>query len=284
MDRYVLAHQFRHNLLSLRMGVILLASLLLIGMQYWTTNHASYVILDSAPNFLRDVMLFSQYGTGSGLYLFLMPFLAALAGGGVFSEERYSARLWELTVRDGRSRFLRTSMVSGWISGAVGGVLPLVLNLCWAAARNPHLEFIDGTEISAEGIALNRYVLISSMSWIYPVYHYNQVLCIVLVVAMVAVISGLYAALGVGISFFVRRRYVELIIPFAVNLVWWMLPALTGGLVPDQWSPIIFLSVGPGTNGGWLRQQNVVGLALTIALLAVSAIVLLVVEERRDER
>ena len=284
MDCYVLAHQFRHNLLSLRMGMIFLTSLLLIGVQYWTTNHASYVILDSAPNFLRDVMLFSQYGTGSGLYLFLLPFLAALAGSGVISEERHSARLWELTVRDGRSQFSRTSMVSGWISGAVGGALPLVLNLCWAAACNPHLEFIDGTEISAEGIALNRYVLISSMSWIYPVYRCNQVLCIVLVVAMVAVISGLYAALGVGISFFVRRRYVELIIPFVVSLVWWMMPALTGGLVPDQWSPVIFLSVGPGTDGGWLRQQNVVGLTLTIALLTVSAIILLMVEERRDER
>lgn len=283
MDRYVLWKQLRLNLLGPRIVVIVAASLLLIGVQYWTTNHASYVILDSASNFLRDVMLFSQYGTGSGLYLFLLPFFAALVGSGAISTERHYSRLGELVVRDGRARFLRTSMMSGWISGAVGGVLPLVMNLCWAAARNPHLEFIDGAEFNAEGVALNRYVLISSMSWMYPVYRYSQVLCIVTVVALVAVISGLYAALGVGVSFFVRRRYVELIIPFVVGLVWWMLPALTGGLVPDQWSHVIFLFVGPGTTEE-LRTQNIVGLVLTFILLAGASTVSLLMEERRDER
>lgn len=283
MDRYILARRLRRDLLSPRMAVILLASLLLIGVQWWTTDHASYVIADSAPNFLRDVMLFSQYGTGSGLYLFLLPFLAALAGSGAVSTERHYSRLGEVVVRDGRARFLRTSMVSGWISGAVGGVLPLVLNLCWAAACNPHLEFIDGTEFDAQGMFLQRYVLISSMSWMYPVYRVSQVLCIVVVVLLVAAISGLYAALGVGVSFFVRRRYVELIVPFVASLAWWMLPALTGGLVPDQWSHVIFLSIGPGSTDG-VRAQNVVGLALTVALLAGASAGLLMAQERRDER
>lgn len=283
MDWYVLGKQLRRNMCSLRMLSVCIASLLLMVIQYWTTHHASYAILDSEPTFLREVMLFSQYGTGTGLYLFLVPFLAALLGSGVVALERHDARFMAVAIRAGRTRFLRTSMMSGILSGAIGGVMPLVINLCVAAAANPYLSFIEGTEVDAHGTYIPKYVLISSRSWMYPLYQQSQILCIIVMVLLVAVISGLYAAVGVGASLFLKRRHVELIVPFVSSLGWWMLPALTNGLVPDQWSHIIFLHIGPGDIDE-LRIQNVVGLVLTICLLSAAAVALLLVGERQDER
>lgn len=58
-------------------------------------------------------MLFNADGNGSGLYLFILPFLAALLGGSVYADERLSGRVRAVLPREGRSTVLRTSMLTG---------------------------------------------------------------------------------------------------------------------------------------------------------------------------
>lgn len=281
MNLSIFRHQIIRNVLSLRFVLIGVVSFVLMLVQYWTTHHSGMAMFDSAPTFLRDVMLFSRDGTGSGLYLFLLPFLAALLGGSVVAVERHSGRMKELLVREGRGRALRTCMVSGFVLGGIGGVLPLLLNLIVAAALNPHLSFIEGNAVTADGQVLPQYVLIDATSWAYPLYHRNQFLLILVILLLVFIISGLFADIAVGSSFFTVHKYVELLIPFVASMLWWMLPALTGGKIPDRWSHNIFLFFSPG-NEPSLQLQNYVGMVLSVLLPCIACVAMMIIERRRD--
>ena len=264
------------------MAVVIALSCVLMAIQYWTSHHAGFIVSGGTQTFLSDTMLFSRFGTGSELYLFLLPLIAALLGGEVVSVERHSRRMYAIVPRVGRRRYLNTSLCAGFLLGGLGGVSPLTLNMLLAAVMNPRLDFIDGMETDASGwVHEDKYVLISSTSWVYPLYRMNQVVCILFIIAVVFVISGLFALVAMGCSFFTKRRHIELLVPFLLNLLWWMLPALTNLSVPDQWSCIIFLFFSPPESPD-LAGKNVEGLVLTVVLLSAMAAVLQYAERRRD--
>lgn len=278
----LLKGQITRNILSVRFLAVIGISVLLIVIQDWTANHAGFLRTPGyEATFLSGVMVFSTDGSGSGLYMMMLPFLAALLGGSVFATERYSKRLFEIQVREGRNRILGSCMGSGFVLGGVAGIMPLFLNLVYAAARNPRMKFIDGDITDASGMVANRFVLIEETSWAYPLYQFNQVLLIIVVVAAVFLLSGLFADLAVAFSFFTVHRYVEVLIPFTLSLLWWMLPSLTKGLVPDQWSHIIFLMPNASTSPEQI-QQSYLGMGLAVVLPLLSCLVLTVVEKRRD--
>ncbi|KAB8287626.1 hypothetical protein DSM100688_1412 [Bifidobacterium ramosum] len=281
MNRFVFRRQLARNVCSVRSLVVVAMSVMLMAVQYWTTYHAGYRIRESAPSLLKDVMLFNQYGSASTLYLYLLPFFAALMGGSVWAVEERSGRLLNMLPREGRSALLHTSMLSGFVLGGLGGVLPLIVNLLVSAVRTPQLSFIEGTSADENGMMLPKYVLIDSSSWAYPLYRMSQPLLIAVILLLVFVLSGAFALLALGSSLFIRRRHVELLVPFVASLVWWMLPALTGGLVPDEWSQIIFLNFShwdaPGT--AW---RNYLGMLLMTVGMTVCSLVLARVKEARD--
>ena len=250
MDWRLMRNQLVGQLRSVRMVGVIVISCMLVAVQYLTTYRASYVTPSSESTLLRDVMLFSQYGTGGGMYLLLLPFLSALLGGSVVSLERHAGRLPMVVIREGRGRFVTTAMSS--------------------------------VSADARGrVYSSKYILISSDSWIYPLYEFNQVLCILCVVLLIFVIAGLFSTVAVGVSFFMQRKYTEVLVPFVLSLVWWMLPSLTGGKIPDQWSHVIFLDFAPGADHS-VRWQNYVGIVLSTALLLALSTVLACVERYRD--
>lgn len=284
MNGALLRRQVRGNLCGLRMAAVVVLSLGLIVVQYWTVHHAGHLRYASAPTFLREVMLFNADGNGSGLYLFILPFLAALLGGSVYADERLSGRVRALLPREGRSTVLRTSMLSGFLLGGIGGMLPLLLNLAGAAAVIPHLSFIDGDIVDkATGFVPQQYVLIDCTSWAYPLYRISQPLLIAVMLLLVFVISGLFATIAVGASFFTRHRHVELLVPFVLSVLWWMLPTLTFNMVPYDWSHNIFLYIAPGNGTPEIvAQQTYIGISLTIGGSMLLTGVSWLMEQHRD--
>lgn len=281
----LLGKQLVSNLRSLRMLALVALSVALIGMQYWTVHHAAYWRWGSKPTFLREVMLFNADGNGSGLYLFMLPFLAALLGGGVLAKERFSGRLYEVLAREGRGTVLRTSVLSGFLLGGIGGSLPLIVNLIAAAIAIPHLSFIDGDAVDhTTGQVLPRYVLIDATSWAYPMYRINQVLLILFIILLVFVVAGLFSAVAVGASFFTRHRYVELLVPFVLSVVWWMMPTLTFYAVPDQWSHNVFLYIAVGNSLPDAALRSWTGIAINVIGLSAIVTFLSFVELSRDVR
>lgn len=277
--------QISRSLTSLRMASVVVMSIALFLIQYSTTHYAGFRLAPGHElTFLSDVMLFSCDGTGSELYLFLLPFLAALVGGSVVATERHSRRIDGILAREGRDKVMNTSLVSGFILGGIGGLTPLLMNLIVAAFMNPHMKFINGNVVDATGLVDgSRYVLIYSDSWLYPLYRFSQPLAIFTVMLMIFILSGLFADIAVAASLFTSHKYVEVLIPFVLSMVWWMLPGVTNNLVPDQWTHVIFLfPAPPGAADSRQLVQTFIGMALSVCLPVVISASLLAAKRRRD--
>ena len=261
-------------------------SLFLVGFQWWTIRHAGYRLPYHQPTFLDETLLFSSYGSGTTLYQFLFPFLAALAGGSTLAVERRSGRLTFLQARSSYGVVERTSLCSGFLLGALGGVLPYVIDVLLAAGGNPHLSFIDGMESSDVDIASFQFILISANGWVYPIYRFNQVLCIVVVGLLMAALSGLFACLAVAISPFVRHRNVEVLVPVAFLLLWWMLPGIIQlsfiSSHVEELNPILYLQLDgfetPGAN-----IANLIGIAMTLVGFPAIVAVLCWLQRKRHD-
>nr|WP_205831816.1 ABC transporter permease [Bifidobacterium sp. DSM 109960] len=283
----LLQAQLRRGLFSIRFAIVVVLSLFLVGFQWWTIRHAGYRLPYHQPTFLDETLLFSSYGSGTTLYQFLFPFLAALAGGSTLAVERRSGRLTFLQARSSYGVVERTSLCSGFLLGALGGVLPYVIDVLLAAGGNPHLSFIDGVESSDVDIASFQFILISTNGWVYPIYRFNQVLCIVVVGLLMAALSGLFVCLAVAISPFVRHRNVEVLVPVAFLLLWWMLPGIIQlssiSSHVEELNPILYLQLDgfetPGAN-----IANLIGIAMTLVGFPAIVAVLCWLQRRFHDR
>ena len=286
INAMLLQAQLRRGLLSIRFAIVVVLSFSLVVIQWWTIRHAGYRLPYHQPTFLDETLLFSSYGSGTTLYQFLFPFLAALAGGSTLAVERRSGRLTFLQARSSYGIVERTSLCSGFLLGALGGVLPYVIDVLLAAGGNPHLSFIDGVESSDVDIASFQFILISANGWVYPIYRFNQVLCIVVVGLLMAALSGLFACLAVAISPFVRHRNVEVLVPVAFLLLWWMLPGIIQlssiSSHVEELNPLLYLQLDgfetPGAN-----IANLIGIAMTLVGFPAIVAVLCWLQRKRHD-
>lgn len=282
----LLCGQIRRGLLSIRFLLVLVLAVVIAIFQWWTIRHAGYRLPYHQPTFLDETLLFSSYGSGTTLYQFLFSFLAALAGGSTLAVERRSGRLTFLQARSSYGVVERTSLCSGFLLGALGGVFPYVIDVLLAAGGNPHLSFIDGVESSDVDIASFQFILISANGWVYPIYRFNQVLCIVVVGLLMAALSGLFACLAVAISPFVRHRNVEVLVPVAFLLLWWMLPGIIQlssiSSHVEELNPILYLQLDgfetPGAN-----IANLIGIAMTLVGFPAIVAVLCWLQRKRHD-
>ena len=274
----LLCGQIRRGLLSIRFLLVLVLAVVIAIFQWWTIRHAGYRLPYHQPTFLDETLLFSSYGSGTTLYQFLFPFLAALAGGSTLAVERRSGRLTFLQARSSYGVVERTSLCSGFLLGALGGVLPYVIDVLLAAGGNPHLSFIDGVESSDVDIASFQFILISANGWVYPIYRFSGLL--------MAALSGLFACLAVAISPFVRHRNVEVLVPVAFLLLWWMLPGIIQlssiSSHVEELNPILYLQLDgfetPGAN-----IANLIGIAMTLVGFPAIVAVLCWLQRKRHD-
>ncbi len=276
----LLRQQLSGTFKSWRFPAIAGIGIVLIALNYWTAFHSTFVLPKSKPTFFRYMMLFSDVGAGGAMYCMLLPCIAALAGGGLYSDEKNSGRLRMVLTRAGRRDVLRSSFCAGFMLGGLGGVLPLLLNLVIAVIRQPHMSFIDGVDHIASNPYFSYYPVIQANSWLYPLYKTNQLLMLLVAFLMIFVLSGAYACLAIGASAFIGKRYVEILVPFAVSLLIWLLPAVLPihvQLVANEFSQVIFLnfSADSGPYGIWGAMANV-------ALFLVLSGALYEIELRRD--
>lgn len=227
-------------------------------------------------------MLLNGDGGASELYLFLLPFFAALLGGSVYSNEKTSGRLQASVIRCGRNKVLNTSMVSGFLLGGTGGVFPFIVNIVLAVIHMPHMSFIEGYPHNVS-VVPQQYFMIDSWSWFYPVYTYNQVLFVLSVCALIFVMSGLFTLIAIGSSYFTNIRFIEVLIPFVLTTLWWILPeVLRTNTIPDQWSHIIFMYVANGGSDPTVIKNSVIGMVLMITGSSLLSLIMLDMERRRD--
>ena len=89
----LLRRQLRSGFLSWKWGVVAVATVLILLLQYRTAFYMPWKLPQPNPNFFNYMLLFSYFGRGSNIYLVVLPFLAAFIGGSIYSDERLSGRL-----------------------------------------------------------------------------------------------------------------------------------------------------------------------------------------------
>ena len=138
-------------------------------------------------------------------------------------------------------------------------------------------------------VASFQFILISSEGWIYPIYRFNQLLCIAVAGLLMTVLSGLFACMAVAISPFVRHRNVEVLVPVAFLLLWWMLPGIIRlpSICPfsshvEELNPILYLGFDgfetPGAN-----VANLIGIAMTLVGLPAMVAALCWLQRKRHD-
>ncbi|MEE8667115.1 MAG: hypothetical protein SOI13_00165 [Bifidobacterium mongoliense] len=264
----LLRRQLRSGFLSWKWGVVAVATVLILLLQYRTAFYMPWKLPQPNPNFFNYMLLFSYFGRGSTIYLVVLPFLAAFIGGSIYSDERLSGRLSLVLPRTPHGRVVRTSLLSGFILGGSAGSTPLMVSLVIAVIHRPHMWFVEGV------LNAYNYPLIDSRSWVYGLYRYNQILLLVLTVIYIFVLAGLMADVAVCVSFFTRMRYVEVLAPIVLTVAVWMGVGIFGvyGLCY-----INFLNFGVAT-----RPPNELGAALTLPVLAAIVAMLYVRERAQD--
>ena len=261
--------QFVSCMTSTRWLIIIAMTVGVLVVQYRTAFRPVWVLPDINPNFFNYMLLFNYFGQGSVLYLMLLPFLAALSGGSVYSAEKLGGRLPLLITRGSRTATLRASLSSGFLAGGIGGSLPFLASLVIAVVREPHMEFVDGVQRNAE-----YYPLIVSDSWVYGLYCHSQILLLLFAVTYIFVLSGLCADLAVGVSFFTKRKYLEIPVPFILSYLMWTASDIPGhaGL-----SFITFLEFRVAN-----APNCALGAVITLPALASLILVLYAVEAHHD--
>ncbi|OZG62543.1 ABC transporter permease [Bifidobacterium lemurum] len=252
--------QFRDGCRSVRWIAVLIVSIALLVVQQVTSFPSVWRLPDIGPTFLNYMLLFNYFGSGTHLYLFLLPFLAALTGGSIYANERHNNRLSLLKARIPRPLIVRSSLVSGFLLGGLGGSAPLMLNLLVAVVREPHMRFVDG-HFTDDG----SYPLITFDSWVYGFYERNQVALLAAILLYVFALSGLLACLSICVSFWTRHRYVEVIVPLVLSYTVWM---ATNGTSLAGLSFIDFLSVRAANQACSLLGATVTLPALMILIAA----------------
>ncbi|BDR54675.1 hypothetical protein KIMH_07860 [Bombiscardovia apis] len=154
---------------------------------------------------------------------------------------------------------MQQSLLSGFILGGTAGLFPLVCSGVIAIIHRPHMWFVDGT--------LNEYnyPLIDKESWVYGFYQQNQIALMLVTFVYVFILSGLFADIAVAVSFFTKKRYIEVIAPFVLVLALHIIVSNSTQISLYGLSHINFLKYGVAFTD---RGPNELGAALTLPVLA----------------
>lgn len=251
----LLRRQLKSALISWKWLVVAVVTVIILALQYRTAFFTPWVLPQPNPNFFNYMLLFNYFGSGTKMYLLMIPILASFVGGDLYSRERVSGRLNSLLMRVPQRSTLRISLLSSFIIGGLAGIFPLFVSMVIAIIHRPHMWFVEGVLNSY------NYPLIDADSWVYGLYKYNQLLLLAFAYVYIYVMAGLMSAMATGVTFFTHIPYVEILAPFAFAYIPWVLVSLASWPIQGL-SYMNFLDFRVAT-----RPPNELGAAMTIPIL-----------------
>ncbi len=170
------------------------------------------------------------------LYFALLPILAALPYADSLHADRRSGYVKNIFTRGKRRSYYAAKFISVFLSGGAAAVLPLLWNLYLCAMLLPSItpDPVAGT------FWPNAASLWAEQFYTQP-FAYTALFC-----AMIFVAAGLLAAIALAATFFVKYRFVVLLVPFIVYQLITFLSRLISDmaldmqqwLMPQQYFPI----------------------------------------------
>ena len=165
-------------------------------------------------------------------------------------------------IRQSRSNYLKSKLVTAFIIGGAVFVIPLILNFALTATVAPiHLPQISASVSSVRGKALLG-DLYYSLPWLYVLFY----------MVVDYVYAGIIACLAMLTAFYVEHRFFVYATPF---VTWMFILSVCGMIDRNNRTPIYFLNPGSG------MAKGIVVLTFFIILVASAAII--TIRNRRND-
>lgn len=155
----------------------------------------------SSPNVdFIDTFIFAQTDNTTALMGLIFPIIAVLPIGASYRDERSCGYYFLLRTKILRKRYLRIKLIVSALSGAIAVGIPNLLYLIL-------VMIIKGIYADGESDV--------ALSFLTDIYYAKPLAYAGLLVINAAVCGAVFAVLGMGISAWVKNKYLAMILPFA---------------------------------------------------------------------
>lgn len=172
---------------------------------------------------------YNTTGLGTNLYYLLLPCLVALAGADLLGEDRRTGLDIFSRIRGTDKQYYFSKSIVAFVAGGVAFFLPLIVELFLLMLVYPSVPF----DYFASEVPVTYEEMFGNVFYNSPITYE----VIFLVIGFVY--SGLFALLGILVSFFSSSKYVVLLSPLAIYYGIWIVFSLGG--YPEV-SPFGFLT------------------------------------------
>lgn len=150
------------------------------------------------------------YSLGSILYFFAFPILVASFFGWSYLEEKNKGYMKLLMAKEGRKRYLLSKFCAVFLTGGIAMCLPLLINFWITAMFFPAFR-PDIMNATITGVFPNSFLSI--------VYYTHPIGYVFLYLLLDFLIGGSLASFCLGVSSFLRWKWLAVLSPFCLCLV-----------------------------------------------------------------
>ena len=199
------------------------------------------------------------------LYFFILPLLVCIPFVGSYFSDRTGGYAAQQITRVGASKYYTSKLLAIFLSGASVVVLPLMLNFFVTAAFVPAILPV---------LSISQFLGTSSMWGV--IFYQTPLVYYLMYLGLIALFSGLFAALGAASSYFVKHQAFSLVIPFAVvAFLSFFFRAMGGFWI--RYDPVYFLRPDQPVH------QDGISIVVALVVLVVGLFVFFLFKIRKDE-
>lgn len=207
-------------------AVTFLVGIGLVFFQERTTNNWEKLGLSHA---LLHIVGIDKIGDATNLYLIILPFLACYLSASIIKKDVFQKTLEPILVRMPKKTYYKTSACAAFFIGGITGSMPLYISSWWS--------FVNYANSKMN--VFSSFYPIDSEAWLFPLYGQHPFLFWLLIVFLYFVFCGCISLVGLALSFYVKTKYFETILPFFLMYIGYIFFSMLG--YPEL-SPYTFLS------------------------------------------
>lgn len=197
---------------------------------------------------------------GYTLFFTLLPLIAALPYSWSYFIENKTGYVKSVVTRSSKSQYYLSKYIATFIAGGLVVLIPLVINFLVVACFVPA---ITPTKMYPLYYAVGHGSLWSQLFYTHPVVF------VLLYLILDFIFAGLFATMGLAISFFIKNRIAIILIPFFFILVLHYSRTFLAYKYYNEISPLHYLhstSIENYANGGMILAQGLLFFVLTFGI------------------
>ncbi len=186
-------------------------------------------------NFINNAYLhltgFDGTGVGSNLYYLVLPIMSGLAASSIYSEDMHGNLLKFILRRVALKQYIRKTLAMGFLVGGIVGALPLLVEGGYFFTKYSTAKLPVSPDIT----------LIDKTGWGYHWFMSSPMSYWLFSILITFAFSGLFSLIGIVSSFYIKKKTIEMAVPFIFTMVTFLVANFSG------WDPISIPYILPPT-------------------------------------